>query len=122
MRLRGVRVADIGVLVIAADDGIMPQTIEVINNLKAMHVPIIVAINKIDKVDAVRIETVKRQLAELDLLPEEWGGQIICIPISALKGQGVDQLLEMIALQAQLLELRAVHTGAALTHGSSMVP
>ncbi len=113
MRQRGVRVADIGVLVIAADDGIMPQTIEAINYLKTMKIPIVVAINKIDKADAVRIETVKRQLAEQDLLPEEWGGQTVCIPISALKGQGIDQLLEMIVLQAQLLELRAVHKGVA---------
>ena len=113
MRQRGVRVADIGVLVIAADDGIMPQTVEVIKNLKTMGIPIIVAINKVDKADATRIEVVKRQLAEHDLLPEEWGGQVICIPISALTGKGVDQLLEMIALQSQLLELRASRTGSA---------
>lgn len=113
MRQRGVRVADIGVLVIAADDGIMPQTVEVIKQLKTMKIPIIVAINKVDKVDASRIETVKRQLAEHDLLPEEWGGQTICIPISALYGKGVNQLLEMIALQAELFELRASRTGAA---------
>jgi len=113
MRQRGVRVADIGVLVIAADDGVMPQTVEAIKHLKTMGIPIIVAINKIDKVDASRIETVKRQLAEHDLLPEEWGGQTICIPISALNGTGVNQLLEMIALQAELLELRASRTGNA---------
>ena len=113
MRQRGVRVADIGVLVIAAEDGIMPQTVEAIKHLKTMGIPIIVAINKIDKADPVRIERVKRQLAEQDMLPEEWGGQTICIPISALLGTGVDQLLEMIALQAELLELRAGRTGAA---------
>ncbi len=113
MRQRGVRVADIGVLVIAADDGIMPQTVEAMKHLKTMGIPIIVAINKIDKADSVRIETVKRQLAEHDLLPEEWGGQTICIPISALDGTGVNQLLEMIALQAELLELRAGRTGNA---------
>jgi len=113
MRQRGVRVADIGVLVIAADDGIMPQTVEAMKHLKTMGIPIVVAINKIDKADSVRIETVKRQLAEHDLLPEEWGGQTICIPISALDGTGVNQLLEMIALQAELLELRAGRTGNA---------
>jgi translation initiation factor IF-2 len=113
MRQRGIRVADIGVLVIAAEDGIMPQTVEAIKHLKTMGIPIIVAINKIDKADPVRIETVKRQLAEQDMLPEEWGGQTICIPISALYGTGVDQLLEMIALQAELLELRASRTSDA---------
>ncbi len=113
MRQRGIRVADIGVLVVAADDGIMPQTVEAITHLKTMGIPVIVAINKIDKVDSSRIETVKRQLAEHDLLPEEWGGQVVCMPISALKGQGVDSLLEMIALQAQLLELRASQDGLA---------
>ena len=113
MRQRGVKVADIGVLVIAADDGIMPQTVEAIKHLKAMNVPIVVAINKIDKVDASRIEVVKRQLAEHDLLPEEWGGQIVCMPISALYGKNVDQLLEMISLQTQLLELKASQQGFA---------
>ena len=113
MRQRGVKVADIGVLVIAADDGIMPQTVEAIKYLKAMNVPIVVAINKIDKVGAPQIEVVKRQLAEHDLLPEEWGGQIVCMPISALYGKDVDQLLEMISLQAELLELKASQQGFA---------
>lgn len=113
MRQRGIRVADIGILVIAGDDGIMPQTVEAIKHLKKMDIPIVVAINKIDKVEPARIEVVKRQLAEQDLLPEEWGGQTICIPISALTGAGVDQLLEMITLQAQLLELRASQEGYA---------
>lgn len=113
MRQRGIKVADIGVLVVAADDGIMPQTIEAIKQLKKMDVPIIVAINKIDKADPVRVEVAKRQLAEQDLLPEEWGGQTICMPISALTGQGVDDLLEMIALQAQMLELKASQEGFA---------
>lgn len=113
MRQRGIKVADIGILVIAADDGIMPQTVEAIQHLKAMNVPIVVAINKVDKVDAPRIETVKRQLAEHDLLPEEWGGQIVCVPTSALEGKGVDDLLEMVALQAQLLELKASYQGFA---------
>ncbi len=113
MRQRGIKVADIAVLVIAADDGIMPQTVEIIKQLKKMAVPIIVAINKIDKVEPIRLEVVKRQLAEHDLLPEEWGGQVICIPISAMTGKGVDQLLEMIVLQTQLLELRASYEGFA---------
>lgn len=113
MRQRGIKVADIAVLVIAADDGIMPQTVEIIKQLKKMAIPIIVAMNKVDKVEPVRLEVVKRQLAEQDLLPEEWGGQVICIPISALTGKGVDQLLEMIILQAQLLELRTSYEGPA---------
>lgn len=113
MRQRGIKVADIAVLVIAADDGIMPQTVEIIKHIKKMAIPIIVAINKIDKVEPVRLEVVKRQLAEHDLLPEEWGGQVICIPISAMTGKGVDQLLEMIVLQTQLLELRASYEGFA---------
>ncbi len=113
MRQRGIKVADIGILVIAADDGIMPQTIEAIQHLKTMNVPIVVAINKVDKADSPQIETVKRQLAEHDLLPEEWGGQVVCVPLSALEGKGVDELLEMVALQAQLLELKASHEGFA---------
>ncbi len=115
MRQRGIKVADIAILVIAADDGIMPQTVEIIKHLKKMAIPIVVAINKVDKVEPVRLEVVKRQLAQHDLLPEEWGGQVICIPISAITGQGVDQLLEMIVLQSQMLELRASYEGAA--HG-----
>ena len=107
IRQRGIKVADIGILVVAADDGIMPQTVEAIKQLKAMNVPIIVAINKVDKVDKNRLEVIKRQLAEQDLLPEEWGGQTVCVPISAINGQGIDQLLELVALQAQLMELRA---------------
>lgn len=113
MRQRGIKVADIGILVIAADDGIMPQTVEAIRQLKAMGVPIVVAINKIDKVEPAQIEKVKRQLAEHDLLPEEWGGDIVCVPISALEGKGIDELLEMVSLQAQLLELKASYEGHA---------
>ena len=105
MRARGVRVADIAVLVVAADDGVMPQTIEAIKHAKAVQVPIIVAINKVDKATPMQIETVKRQLAQHDLVPEEWGGQVIFVPISAKTGAGVDQLLEMIILQSQLMEL-----------------
>ena len=113
IRQRGIKVADIGILVIAADDGIMPQTVEAIKLLKKMEVPIIVAMNKVDKVEPVRLEVVKRQLAEHDLLPEEWGGNVICMPISALTGKGVNEFLEMIALQAQMLELRASQEGFA---------
>jgi len=113
MRQRGIKVADIAILVVAADDGIMPQTIEAIKHAKSMGVPIIVAINKIDKVDAPRLEVVKRQLAQQDLLPEEWGGQIVVVQISAKDGKNIDQLLEMILLQAQMMELRADFSGSA---------
>jgi translation initiation factor IF-2 len=113
IRQRGVKVADIAIIVIAADDGIMPQTLEAIEHAKSMHVPIIVAINKVDKVDAPRIEVVKRQLAQNDLLPEDWGGQVICVPISAKLGMGIDNLLEMIVLQSQMMELRANFEGDA---------
>ena len=107
IRVRGLKVADIAVLVIAADDGVMPQTIEAINRAKAAAIPIIVAINKIDKATPAQIETVKRQLAQHDLLPEDWGGQTVCIAISAKLGTRVDELLDVISLQAQLLELKA---------------
>ncbi len=113
IRQRGVRVADIVILVIAADDGIMPQTVEAIKHAKSMNVPIIVAINKIDKVDEKRVEVVKRQLSQHDMLPEEWGGDTICMPISAKLGTGVNQLLEMIVLQSQMMELRANVSGSA---------
>ena len=106
MRSRGVTVADIVVLVVAADDGIMPQTIESIKTAKEMGVPIVIAINKIDKVDAQRLEVIKRQLAQHDLLPEEWGGQSVVVPISAKEGTGVDHLIELLVLQAQMMELK----------------
>lgn len=106
MRQRGLKAADIAVLVVAADDGIMPQTVEAIKFAKNMNVPIIVAINKVDKVDATRLEVVKRELAQHDLLPEDWGGETVCVPISAKTGAGIDQLLEMLVLQSQMLELR----------------
>ena len=106
MRARGAQVTDIIVLVVAADDGVMPQTKEAINHAKAANIPIIVAINKIDKPDA-KPEMVKRQLAELGLLPEEWGGDILVAEISAKTGQGVDELLSLILLQAEMLELKA---------------
>jgi len=113
IRQRGVKVADIAIIVVAADDGLKPQTLEAIRFAKEMNVPIIVAINKIDKVDASRIDVIKRELSQHDLLPEDWGGDTICIPISAKLGQGIDDLLEMLVLQAQMLELRTDTTGPA---------
>lgn len=116
IRVRGTKVADIVVLVVAADDGIMPQTIEALKHAQSMNVPIVVAINKIDKVEKARIDIVKRDLAtQHELLPEEWGGQTIYVPISAKTGLGVDKLLEMLVLQSQLMELQAQATGPA--HG-----
>ncbi len=106
MRARGAKSTDIAILVVAADDGIMPQTIEAINHIKAANVPVIVAINKIDKPEA-NIDKVKQQLAEHDLLPEEWGGSTICVPISAKTGQGLDELKSMILLVAEMEELKA---------------
>lgn len=114
IRVRGTKVADIVVLVVAADDGIMPQTIEALKHAQSMNVPIVVAINKIDKVEKARIDIVKRDLAtQHQLLPEEWGGQTIYVPISAKTGLGVDKLLEMLVLQSQLMELQAQATGPA---------
>ncbi len=107
MRARGIRVADIAILVIAADDGVMPQTIEAIKRSKETGIQLIVALNKMDKATPGQVEVVKRQLAQHDLAPEEWGGQTVCMPISAKLGTGVDELLEVVALQAQLLELKA---------------
>ncbi|MBA4347518.1 MAG: translation initiation factor IF-2 [Clostridiales bacterium] len=106
MRARGAQVTDIVILVVAADDGIMPQTIEAINHAKAAGVPIIVAINKMDKPDA-NPDRVKQQLTEYELVSEEWGGQTIIVPVSAKKQTGLDTLLEMILLQADVLELKA---------------
>lgn len=106
MRARGARVTDIVVLVVAADDGVMPQTVEAINHAKAAGVPIIVAINKIDKPNA-NPDRVKQELAKHGLVPEEWGGDTIMVEISAKTGQNVDELLEMILLQAEMLELKA---------------
>lgn len=113
MRMRGIKVADVAILVVAADDGIMPQTVEAIKLAKSMEVPIVVAINKIDKVEPARVEIIKRQLAQYDLLPEEWGGHVVVVPISAKEGTGIDQLLEMILLQTQLMELKADVAGPA---------
>jgi translation initiation factor IF-2 len=106
MRARGAMVTDIVVLVVAADDGLMPQTIEAINHAKAANVALIVAINKIDLPSANQ-DKVKTQLQEKGLTPEDWGGQTICCPVSATKGTGIDNLIEMIALQAEILELKA---------------
>lgn len=112
MRVRGIKVADIAILVIAADDGVMPQTVEAIKAAKSIGLPIIVAINKMDKANAQQVEVVKRQLAQHDLLTEDWGGQTVAIGISAKFGQGIDELLDVIALQAQLMELTASITGS----------
>ncbi len=106
MRARGAQVTDIVVLIVAADDGVMPQTIEAISHAKAAKVPIVVAINKID-VPGARSDYVKQQLAEQELLPEDWGGQTICVETSAIDGTGIDFLLEMLLLEAALLELKA---------------
>ena len=105
MRSRGVRVADLVVLVVAADDGVMPQTIEVINSAQEMNVPVVVAINKADRVDSSRFEAVKTQLSRHGLLGEEWGGSVVMVPVSAKTGQGVDDLLEMLALQSEIMDI-----------------
>ena len=106
MRARGAKVTDMAVVVVAADDGIMPQSEEAIDHVKAAGVPIVVAINKIDRADA-DLERVKRQLSEHDLLIEEWGGDVIAVPMSALKGEGVDELLENLSVVAEIAELKA---------------
>ncbi len=106
MRARGAQATDIVVLVVAADDGVMPQTVEAIDHAKAAKVPIVVAINKIDKADA-NPELVKQQLADLGLVIEEWGGDVVCVPISAKSGEGISDLLENIFLVADILELKA---------------
>ena len=106
MRQRGAMATDIAVLVVAADDGIMPQTIEAINHAKAAKVQIIVAINKMDKPDA-NPDRIKQQLTEHSLVPEEWGGDIICVPVSAKTHEGIDKLLENILLVSEMLELKA---------------
>ncbi len=106
MRLRGAMVTDIAILVVAADDGIMPQTIEAINHAKAAGVSIIVAINKMDK-EGANPDRIKQQLTEHELVPEEWGGDIICVPVSAKTGQGIEELLEDVLLTADVLELKA---------------
>lgn len=116
MRARGAQITDIVVLVVAADDGIMPQTIEAINHCKAANVPIIVAINKIDRPGA-NIDRVKQELTEYGLVAEDWGGDTICVPVSAKTKEGLDNLLEMILLTAEMLELK----GNPVRHGKGTV-
>ena len=106
MRARGARCTDIAILVVAADDGIMPQTVEAINHAKAANVSIIVAINKMDKPQADP-DRIKQDLTKYELVPEEWGGDIVCVPVSAITGLGIDELLEMILLTADMKELKA---------------
>jgi translation initiation factor IF-2 len=112
MRARGAQVTDIVVLVVAADDGVMPQTVEAINHAKEANVPIIVAVNKIDKPEA-NPDRVKSQLADLGLSPEEWGGQSMFVELSALKKQGIDKLIETILLQAEILDLKVNYSRVA---------
>ncbi|HWP06831.1 MAG TPA: translation initiation factor IF-2 [Polyangiaceae bacterium] len=112
MRARGAQATDIVVLVVAADDGVMPQTKEAVNHAKAANVPVVVAVNKIDKPEA-NSERVKRQLAEIGLTPEDWGGETLYTEVSAHTGQGIETLLEQILLQAEVLELRANPQGPA---------
>jgi translation initiation factor IF-2 len=112
MRAHGSQVTDIAILVVAADEGVMPQTVEALNHAKAAKVAIMVAVNKMDK-EGANIDRVKQQLADISLIPEEWGGETIFIPISAKNGEGIDHLLEMILLLAELLELKAPRTGPA---------
>ncbi|HKQ64102.1 MAG TPA: translation initiation factor IF-2, partial [Methylomirabilota bacterium] len=112
MRARGAQATDIVILVVAADDGVMPQTQEAINHARAANVPIIVAVNKIDRPQADP-DRVKRELSNLNLVPEDWGGQTIFVPTSAKMGTGIDQLLEMTALQSEILELKANSSRAA---------
>ncbi len=106
MRMRGANATDIAILVVAADDGVMPQTVEAINHAKAAGIEIIVAVNKIDKPSA-NIDRVKQELSEYELIPEDWGGSTIFAPVSAKSGEGIEQLLEMILLTADILELKA---------------
>jgi translation initiation factor IF-2 len=112
MRARGASITDIAILVVAADDGIMPQTIEAINHAKAANVPIIVAINKMDK-EAARPEVIKQQLTEHGLVIEEWGGDVICVPVSAKTGDGIESLLEQVLVVAEVAELKANPNRAA---------
>lgn len=106
MRARGAQVTDIAILVVAADDGVMPQTVEAINHAKAAEVPIVVAINKIDKPTA-NLDRIKQELVEYGLVSEDWGGDTICVPVSARNNEGIDELLEMVLLVAEMQELKA---------------
>ena len=107
MRMRGAQATDIAILVVAADDGVMPQTVEAINHAKAAGVEIIVAVNKIDKPSA-NVERVKQELSEYELIPEDWGGSTVFVPVSAHTKEGIPELLEMILLTAEVKELKAV--------------
>ncbi len=115
MRARGAKITDIVILVVAADDGVMPQTLEAINHARAANVPIIVAVNKIDKANADP-DRVKRELAEIELTPEDWGGDTIFVNVSAKQSEGIEDLLEMISLQAEVLELKANADKLAIGH------
>jgi translation initiation factor IF-2 len=112
MRARGAKLTDIVVLVVAADDGVMPQTVEAVNHARAAKVPLLIAVNKMDKPDA-NPDNVKQGLVKLEVVPEEWGGDVQFVPVSALTGDGVDALLEAISLQAEVMELTAVYDARA---------
>ena len=112
MRARGAKVTDIVVLVVAADDGVMPQTIEAVQHAKAAGVPIVVAVNKIDKPGG-DLDRIRRELSNYELISEEWGGETLFVSVSALTGQGIDKLLDSLLLQAELLDLKAADTGPA---------
>ena len=112
MRSRGASLTDIVVLVVAADDGIMPQTVEAISHAKQAEVPIIIAINKIDKPN-VNLDRIYQDLAQHGVQPEEWGGDVQCVKVSALENIGIDSLLEAIQIQAEMLELKAQTSGLA---------
>jgi translation initiation factor IF-2 len=116
IRKRGAQVADLAILIVAADDGVMPQTVESIKLIQETGISIVVAINKIDKVDSSRIDVVKQQLSQYGILVEDWGGDVVCAPISAKTGQGVDNLLDMVVLQSQLLELKTLSQGSGRGH------
>lgn len=113
MRSRGGQIADVAILVVAADDGLKPQTLESLSIIQKENLPFIVAINKIDKAGA-DVERVKKELSEINLVPEDWGGKTICVPISALKGEGLDDVLDMVLLVADINELKADETGPAV--------
>lgn len=113
MRARGAEITDIVIIVVAADEGVKPQTIEAIDHAKASKSPIIVAINKVDKPNA-NVDMVKQQLSKIDLVPEDWGGQTITAPVSAITGQGIEELLELIILQAEIMELKADYQRSAI--------
>ena len=112
MRARGAKATDLVILVVAADDGVMPQTIEAVHHARNAKVPLIVAVNKIDKPEA-QLERVRQELTKHEVVPEEWGGQDIFVDVSAKTGVGIDKLLESVLVQAEVLELKAPRTGPA---------